>query len=70
MKVRDIAAKSDKELAGFVTDAEAKLRTVIIESRTKESKNVKLILAARKDLARALTITRQRQLGQEEKQNV
>ena len=66
MKLADIVQKSDKELANLVTQSRQSLNSLVIESRTKETKNVKAVLAARKQLARALTIARQRQLGGEE----
>jgi len=67
MKLADIVTKTDKELAALEVETRQALSTLVIESRTKESKNVKAILAARKQLARVLTISRQRQLGGEEK---
>lgn len=66
MKVADIANKSDKELVTLISDTRKQLGELMIESRTKESKNVKAVLAARKQLARALTVSRQRELGREE----
>lgn len=66
MKVTEIANKNDKELAALISDTRKQLVDLMIESRTKESKNVKAILAVRKQLARALTIERQRELGREE----
>ncbi len=66
MKVKDIAAKNDKELAVLIADRRKQVADLVIASRTKESKNVKAILAARKQLARSLTIAHQRQLGAEE----
>ncbi len=66
MKASDMAQKTDKELDSLVKDSRTALADLIVASRTKESKNVKSILAARKQLARALTIRRQRQLGAED----
>lgn len=70
MKVAEMAQKNDKELAKVIADARKSISDLVIESRTKESKNVKAILAARKSLARGLTIARQRELGAEENQDV
>jgi len=67
MKLADIVSKTDKELAALASESRANLNNLVIEMRTKESKNVKAILAARKQLARVLTVTRQRELGGEEK---
>lgn len=67
MKLAEIVSKTDKELATLETETRQALGTLVIESRTKESKNVKAILASRKQLARVLTISRQRKLGGEEK---
>lgn len=69
MKLADIVSKTDKELAVLLEESRTKLRDELIASRTKESKNVKAILAARKQLARTLTIQRQRQLGAQEANN-
>ncbi len=66
MKVKDIATKTDKELTALITDSRQQVNQLVIESRTKEAANVKAILAARKQLARALTISRQRELGNQE----
>ncbi|HSX15045.1 MAG TPA: 50S ribosomal protein L29 [Candidatus Saccharimonadales bacterium] len=66
MKIADIATKNDKDLQVLVADSRKRIAELVIENRTKESKNVKAVLAARKQLARALTVARQRQLGGEE----
>lgn len=62
MKLADIVQKSDKELMTLIDQTRSELAQAIVDSRTKESKNVKAILAVRKQLARTLTIARQRQV--------
>lgn len=60
MKLAEIVAKSDKELAELIVSTRKQLTDDLIASRTKEVSNVKVISATKKQLARALTIERQR----------
>lgn len=67
MKLTEIAKLTTKELAGLVKTEQAALAQSVIDSRTKEVKNVKIINSHKKTIARALTIGRERALsGQEE----
>jgi len=69
MKVTEIAQKTDKDLQNLIAESRQQISQLVVDSRTKETKNVKAILAVRKQLARALTIARQRQLGAQEDTN-
>lgn len=67
MKLVEITRKTDQELTTLITEERAALAQAVIDSRTKEVKNVKVIHAHKLNLARALTIARERALaGQEE----
>jgi ribosomal protein L29 len=67
MKLAEITRKTDQELAQLIKEERQALAQAVIDSRTKEVKNVKVIHAHKQTIARALTIARERQLaGQEE----
>lgn len=67
MKLADITKLTTKELAELITKERAALAQSVVDSRTKEVKNVKTINSHKKTIARALTISRERELaGQEE----
>jgi ribosomal protein L29 len=66
MKLLEITKKTDQELAEFIKTERKALADAVIESRTKEVKNVKALTAHKKAIARALTIARERELSQEE----
>lgn len=66
MKIKEITTKSDKELTVAVNDLRKKIIAAEIDLRTKEVKNVKTIHNLKRDLARALTIKRQRAIIAEE----
>jgi ribosomal protein L29 len=66
IKLSEITAKTDHELANFITTERAALAQAIIDSRTKEVKGVKILNAHKKTIARALTIQRERQIAGEE----
>ncbi len=66
MKLQDITKKTDQELAEFITTERKAFADAVIESRTKEVKNVKALAAHKKAIARALTISRERELAKEE----
>lgn len=65
-KLQEISKKTDKELAQFITDERAALAQALIDSRTKEIKQVKLIGAHKKAIARAMTIAREREIAAQE----
>ena len=67
MKIKEIAEKRDKELAKFITDSKAKLLKLSFDIRTKESNKVRDIRVLKKDIARALTVKREREIVAEEK---
>ena len=66
MKLQDITKKTDQELTQFITDERKALAEAVIDSRTKEVKNVKSLAAHKKAIARALTISRERELAKAE----
>jgi ribosomal protein L29 len=66
MKLADITKKNDLELVELVTTSRQQLTTVVIDSRTKEVKNVKQIAALKRIIARALTIQREREIAAQE----
>ena len=64
MKLADITQKNEAELAELITAQRTKLSEAVLESRTKEIRNVKTQYAIKRTIARALTVQRQRQIGQ------
>lgn len=67
MKLKDITKLTTPELANLIKAERDALRAAVIDSRTKEVKNVKTINSHKKTIARALTISREREIaGQEE----
>ena len=66
MKLQDITKKTDQELTEFITTERKALEQAVIDSRTKEVKNVKALAAHKKSIARALTIAREREIAKEE----
>lgn len=63
MKLADITKMTTKELADLIKTERAALAQAVIDSRTKEVKNVKTITSHKKTIARALTISRERELS-------
>jgi ribosomal protein L29 len=67
MKLADITKLTTKELETLMETERAALAQAVIDSRTKEVKNVKVINGHKKTIARVLTISREREIaGQEE----
>lgn len=66
MKLIDITKKTDQELAELVKTSRAELAQAIIDSRTKENRDVKQLARLKKTVARALTIDRERAIAKEE----
>jgi ribosomal protein L29 len=66
MKLQDITNKTDQELTELIKTERDALAKAVIESRTKEVKNVKSLAAHKKSIARALTIAREREIAKEE----
>ena len=62
MKLEDIVAKNDAELTEFIKAQKIALRDAVIESRTKEIKNVKTQYGIKRSISRALTSARQREI--------
>ena len=66
MKLTDIAKLTEVELATLIMTSRAELATAVIESRTKEIKDVKIIGRLKKTIARAMTIAHERDIAKEE----
>ena len=66
MKLTDIAKLTEVELNNLVTTSRSELATAVIESRTKEIKDVKIIGRLKKTIARAMTIAHEREIAKEE----
>ncbi len=66
MKIKEIAQKKDKELDKFIKDSKEKLLKLHFDVATKESNKVRDIRKLKKDLARALTVKRERELVKED----
>jgi ribosomal protein L29 len=66
MKLSEITKKTDQELTEFVASERKALEQAVIDSRTKEVKNVKSLAAHKVAIARALTIAREREIANEE----
>ncbi|HSH31517.1 MAG TPA: 50S ribosomal protein L29 [Candidatus Saccharimonadales bacterium] len=68
IKLRDIAEKTDAELELLINEQRARLAQIALELRTKKVTHVKEAAGAKRTIARALTIKRQRQTTQLENQ--
>jgi ribosomal protein L29 len=66
MKLAEITKKSDNELIELIKTERDALAKAVVDSRTKETKNVKTLVAHKKTIARALTIAREREIAKEE----
>ena len=66
MKLQDITNKNEQELTELIRSEREALAKAVIESRTKEVRNVKIQTAHKKTIARALTIAREREIAGEE----
>ena len=66
MKLADITKLSDQELNDLLKAERGKLTQAVIDSRTKETHNVKVLAAHKKTIARALTIAREREIAKQE----
>jgi ribosomal protein L29 len=66
MKLQDITNKNDQELTELIRSERETLAKAVIESRTKEVKNVKILHAHKKTIARAMTIAREREIAAQE----
>jgi ribosomal protein L29 len=62
------SAKNEHELAELVRTEREAFAKAVVDSRTKETKNVKQLHAHKVTIARALTIQRERQIAKAETQ--
>jgi len=68
MKLTEITKKTDAELQQLIASTQAELAQAVLDSRTKETKDVKQIGRLKKTIARALTIAREREIAKMEAQ--
>jgi ribosomal protein L29 len=66
MKLADITKLNDQELTDLLKAERGRLMQAVIDSRTKETHNVKTLAAHKKTIARALTIAREREIARQE----
>jgi len=66
MKLNDIAKTSDQELTDLIKSERTAYAQALVDSRTKEVHNVKIMAAHKKTIARALTIKREREIAKQE----
>jgi ribosomal protein L29 len=66
MKLQEITKKTDVELKDLITSSRDEMAKAVIESRTKEIRDVKQLSRLKKTIARALTISREREIAKEE----
>jgi ribosomal protein L29 len=70
VKLSDITAKNDHELAELIRTERDAYAKAVVDSRTKEVKNVKQLHAHKLVIARALTIARERDIAKLEQAEV
>ncbi|KKQ94607.1 MAG: coiled-coil [candidate division CPR2 bacterium GW2011_GWC1_39_9] len=63
MKYKEFIAKNDKQLTKDLADALKNLRELRFGIATREVKNTKAIVNVRKDIARILTLRREREIA-------
>lgn len=69
MKIKEIAAKKDKELLAELDQVQAKLTKLRFEVAAKESDKTSDVDKMKKDIARIKTILREREIQREEAGN-
>lgn len=62
MKIKEIAQKKEKDLDKFIKDQKENLLKMSFNIATKETSKVREVRAAKKDIARAMTVKREREL--------
>ena len=66
MKLTEITKKTDAELRELIAATRSDLAKAVVDSRTKEIKDVKQQARLKKTIARALTIAREREIASQE----
>ena len=69
MKLKELTEKNDKELTQLIADQRSKVAQLYVDIRTKKVDNIKEIWAAKRTIARALTIQKQRTLTENGENN-
>jgi large subunit ribosomal protein L29 len=62
MKIKDIAVKSDKELIVTLSEKKSELLNLKLDNKQNKLKNTRSVFNTRKDIARVLTLIREREL--------
>jgi len=66
MKLAEITKLTDQELNELIKGERSRLLQAVVDSRTKETHNVKALAAHKLTIARALTIAREREIAKQE----
>ena len=66
MKRAELTKQTTKELETLLTSERQALAKAVVDSRTKEIKNVKAIHGHKQTIARALTLLRERAIAEQE----
>lgn len=69
MKLAKITEKTDKELEALIADSRKKAAELVLNLRTQKVANIKELHLVKRTVARALTVKRQRELAELEKNN-
>lgn len=63
MKYKELVVKNEKQINKDLSDLQKKLRELRFGMSTREVKDTKAILRVRKDIARILTLKREREIA-------
>lgn len=69
MKINDIVSKKEDALRNDLTELKKKLEEARFQMSTREEKNLKKIKAIKKDIARIMTILREKEIENSERIN-
>lgn len=69
MKINDIVSKKEDALRNDLTELKKKLEGARFQISTREEKNLKKIKAIKKDIARIMTILREKEIENSERIN-
>lgn len=60
MKIQELRQKNERELQAFLDEARLKLHELSFKAAAKQLKNVSAVQTAKRDIARVLTVLRER----------
>lgn len=63
-EIKELQLKTNEELKKMTDEAKAEIKKLTVEKNTGKQKNVNLVRNRRRDIARLLTIVRQKELSQ------